>query len=206
MAANAALLLRMGIENAANTGASFPSEQAIRDGMLAIDEETFFGGNKPSYKDTYEELVWQNRTKIYNVHSNSGKSFASVQFLDGSVVPVGDDFEQRAIVYPAPWPWIEKTNGREGIDYIEFLTDLYNTQNLTNAHNWLYNKQLDALTVDGVMCASGADRGRAGRMNESFIYVNGDGIPENAVNIAGVFDFENDLEMAVFRGMHKMMS
>ena len=89
------------------------------------------------------------------------------------------------------------------IDYLEYIEDLYNTQNLRSAHNFLYIKELDALTVDGVMCASGADRGRAGRMNESFIYVNGDGIPEDAVNIAGVFDFENDLEMAVFRGMHE---
>ena len=87
-------------------------------------------------------------------------------------------------------------------EYIDFLEDLYNAQNTSSPHNFLFNIQriLDALTVTGETCSSGSYRGRAGNANESFIYVNGDGIPEDAVTFAGMFDLEDDLELAVFRG------
>ena len=90
----------------------------------------------------------------------------------------------------------------DAAEYIDYVEDLYNTQNFSDvgAHNSLFNKRLDALTVTGERCSSGAYRGRAGNVNESFIYLNGDGIPDDAVTFAGVFDFENDLELAVFRG------
>ena len=89
----------------------------------------------------------------------------------------------------------------DAAEYIEYLEELYSAQGSKNLHNFLYNKQLDALTVTGETCSSGANRGRVGNVNESFIYMNGDGIPEDAVTLAGVFDFENDLERAVFRGI-----
>ena len=85
-------------------------------------------------------------------------------------------------------------------EYIDFLDDLYSAQNTSNPHGFLFNIQLDALTVTGETCLSGSYRGRAGNVNESFVYVNGDDIPDDAVTFAGIFDLENDLELAVFRG------
>ena len=96
-------------------------------------------------------------------------------------------------------------NNNNNNNYFQYAEDLYNGQgNSSNIHSWLIDKDLvSSLTVTDETCASGgAYRGsRIGGANETFIYLNGDGIPNDAVSIAGVFDFQNDLEIAVIRGM-----
>ena len=61
---------------------------------------------------------------------------------------------------------------------------------------------IDKLLVTGETCAFGKERGRVGNVNESFVYIDGAGLPTDGsvVNFAGVFDLSNRLEVDVFRG------
>ena len=56
------------------------------------------------------------------------------------------------------------------------------------------------LMVTGVTCAY--NKGRAGYMNETFVYLDRDDVPEkDVINFAGVFDFSNEWEGMFFQGI-----
>ena len=56
------------------------------------------------------------------------------------------------------------------------------------------------LMVTGQTCAY--NKGRAGYMNETFVYIDRDDVPDtDVINLAGVFDFRSKFDTVIFKGM-----
>ena len=59
------------------------------------------------------------------------------------------------------------------------------------------------LMVTGQTCAY--NKGRAGYVNETFVYIDRDDVPDtDVINLAGVFDFSIWLDAVTFKGMEDL--
>ena len=78
--------------------------------------------------------------------------------------------------------------------------------------NWYKDGQIDLITdrsfVDSRSfstanntCTFDKGKNRYSDDNKNFVYANGENVPQDAITFAGVFDTNDQLEMAVFRGI-----
>ena len=86
-------------------------------------------------------------------------------------------------------------------EYRKIIKQGLSSRNYSDPHRTM-SFQLYDLWLDNDTCAFGRGSGRYNGSDESFVYVNGVEIPEDAVNFAGVFDTTNVIELAMFRGRY----
>ena len=86
-------------------------------------------------------------------------------------------------------------------EYIYGRIDWYkDKQALDDTERSLF-EGIESFFMGDSTCAFGGRSGHYSNNIKGFVYVNGVGVPQDAITFAGVFDVFDELEMAVFRGM-----
>ena len=86
-------------------------------------------------------------------------------------------------------------------DYRNNVQSYFDRRNVSDPHNTIYSTPLDYLNVNNNTCVL-EGRSRYLSNYESFVFIDGEDVPQDAVIFAGVFDLNDILERAVFRGMY----
>ena len=113
-----------------------------------------------------------------------------VYFVSMTSFTLASDFDERVQDYY-----------NEVQNYIYGRIDWYKAANkeLTGV-NSAPLEEIESFFMGEGKCAFGGRSGHYRNNIRGFVYVNGVGVPQDAITFAGVFDVLDDLEMAVFRG------
>ena len=87
-------------------------------------------------------------------------------------------------------------------DYIYDRLDWYEDGRPKIAATIRSLKDTISFSMDNKTCTFRERSRRYSDNDGAFVYVNGEDVPQDAISFAGVFDVNDDLEMAVFRGMY----